>query len=263
MAFWSSETFQQQGELQSVVSPFSSGRISRGAYELSLGKEAYSTSSKDGTKTILKEGEQFVIPPGQFAMLLTEEVVKIPNNAIGLISIKAGIKFRGLVNVSGFHVDPGFAGRLKFSVYNAGSKNIILTSGTPVFLLWLNKLDASTGDLYPSSKVNSEITAEDVMNIQGEVASPGELKCAIDALRQQLKSETDSMRDSVLNFKWAVALVFALMTGLIIWLITKIVDIQAPPKQPEVFGVAEVSRENAKTTSGVSDNTKPAMRSKK
>lgn len=187
MTFWSSETFRQSGGGQGVVSPFSPERVSRGAYELSLGQEAYSTSSKDGKKTILKESEQFVIPPGQFAMLLTEESVKIPKTAIGLISIKAGIKFRGLVNVSGFHVDPGYAGKLKFSVYNAGSKNIVLARNQPVFLLWLNNLDVPTTDLYPSSGSNNEITAADVMNIQGEVASPAELKKNIDSIRTELR----------------------------------------------------------------------------
>jgi len=187
MTFWSSETFRQQGGAKEVVVPFSSERVSRGAYELSLGQEADSTSSKDGKKTILIKGEQFVIPPGQFAMLLTEESVKIPNTAIGLISIKAGIKFRGLVNVSGFHVDPGYTGKLKFSVYNAGSKSIVLARNQPVFLLWLSNLDVPTKDLYPSSGSNNEITATDVMNIQGEVASPAELKNGIDSLRTELR----------------------------------------------------------------------------
>ena len=58
--------------------------------------------------------------PGQFAFLLTDEIVEVPDSAMALISIKAKIKWRGLINVSGFHVDPGFKGRLIFSVYNAG-----------------------------------------------------------------------------------------------------------------------------------------------
>lgn len=225
MAFWSSETFQQQGELQAVVSPFSPGRISRGAYELSLGKEAYSTSSKDGKKTILKEGEQFVIPPGQFAMLLTEEAVKIPDSAIGLISIKAGIKFRGLVNVSGFHVDPGYSGKLKFSVYNAGSKNIVLDRNQPVFLLWINNLDVPTKDLYPSLASNNEITAADVMNIQGEVASPAELKKSIDSLRTELRI-----------YQGAIGLIIAIL--LAFWGISVKTGSKVDRRQPAVENIS-------------------------
>jgi dCTP deaminase len=48
--------------------------------------------------------------------------------------MKFKIKQRGLVNVSGFHVDPGYSGKLLFSVYNAGPRSIVLTRGEPVFV---------------------------------------------------------------------------------------------------------------------------------
>ena len=60
--------------------------------------------------------QNLVIPPGQFGLILTNEVVTIPNDLIGFISIKAKIKFRGLINVSGFHVDPGFHGHGIFTL---------------------------------------------------------------------------------------------------------------------------------------------------
>lgn len=183
MAFWSTETFKKKGQEKHLVVPFSAERIKHGAYELSLGKEAYVTSSDDGKKTLLAEGAQFVIPPGQFAMLLTEEVVQIPPNAIGLISIKAGTKFRGLINVSGFHVDPGYKGKLKFSVYNAGSQKILLTQHHPLFLLWLADLDGTTKDVYINHGTGDEITATDVMNMQGEVFTPAELNQKIGKLQ--------------------------------------------------------------------------------
>ena len=63
----------------------------------------------------------------------TREEVRIPSNVLAFISIKASVKFDGLVNISGFHVDPGFHGRLKFSVYNAGSQPIFLQIGQPAF----------------------------------------------------------------------------------------------------------------------------------
>lgn len=182
MAFWSTETFVKNGPGKNIVTPFSPARIKHGAYELSLGKEAYVTSSDDGKKTLLSEGAQFVVPPGQFAMLLTEEVVQIPPETIGLISIKAGIKFRGLVNVSGFHVDPGYKGKLKFSVYNAGSQKILLTQNQPLFLLWLVNLDVPTKDIYTHGEKGGGITATDVMNMQGEVFSPAELNRKIEKL---------------------------------------------------------------------------------
>ena len=173
MSFWSSEKIKEVTAKTPLVEPYDEKAVAHGAYELGLGPEAFLTSDDENKKTVLDEGEQLVIPPGQFCLLLTEEKVFIPNNAIGLISIKAGVKFRGLINVSGFHVDSGFQGRLKFSVYNAGSQNIVLQRKQRVFLLWFCDLDRATSDTYKGTRINqSEISTEDVMRMQGEIASP-------------------------------------------------------------------------------------------
>ena len=91
-----------------------------------------------------------MIPPAQFAILYTDERVHIPDDVIGFISIKFGEKSKGLVNISGFHVDPGYSGRLKFCVYNAGNKIIHLGYGMQYFSLWFADLDEKTEDPYPA-----------------------------------------------------------------------------------------------------------------
>lgn len=216
MAFWSSEKLKQILCEGNLIRPFQESAVEHGAYELCLGPEAFLTSYDDNKKRILDENEQLVIPPGQFGLLLTEERVSIPTNAIGFISIKAGIKFRGLVNVSGFHVDPGFTGRLKFSVYNAGSRDVVLQRKQRVFLMWLSDLDRSTGDVYAGPHANqSEITPEDVMKMQGEIASPGQLKKDLRNLEDKFAKETQALEHRVdkLNtlFRYLVGAALALV----------------------------------------------------
>jgi len=183
MSFWSSEKLRERQTRDKVIEPFEPKRIKHGAYDLSLGPEVFVSTKPEGTKQKLDTDEQITIPPGQFGLLLTEEVVAVPNNAIGFISIKFGIKMQGLVNVSGFHVDPGFKGRLKFAVYNAGSQHIPLSRGEPVFIIWFSDLSETTGDGY-NGEHNKQmgITSYDVRQLQGEVASPAELKNQIDKL---------------------------------------------------------------------------------
>ncbi len=187
MGFWTSEKLKGRAPLEGLITPYSPDQVKHGAYELSLGHEAFITSDEQKKKQPLADGEQLVIPPGQFGLLITREQVKIPADAMGFISIKAGIKFRGLVNVSGFHVDPGFSGKLKFSVYNAGSQRINITSGESVFLLWFSGLEGtdtnSTTDLYDGDHKNQKgISSQDVMRIQGEVHSPAALDKRISTL---------------------------------------------------------------------------------
>lgn len=205
MSFWSSEKIKETAAKCPLVEPYDEKSVEHCAYELGLGPEAFLTSDDENKKTVLKEGEQLVIPPGQFCLLLTEESVCIPSNAIGLISIKAGIKFRGLVNVSGFHVDPGFQGRLKFSVYNAGSQNIVLQHGQRVFLLWFCDLDRSTSDTYKGARTKQfEISTEDVMRMQGEIASPG-----------QLKKEIQEVQTNVRVLNWMLGILVTFVFGFI------------------------------------------------
>jgi len=70
--------------------------------------------------------------------------VTVPNTALAFISVRATRKFRGLANVSGFHVDPGYSGRLVFSVFNAGPGSVHLARGDDCFLIWYADLDRTT-----------------------------------------------------------------------------------------------------------------------
>ena len=115
------------------------------AYTLRIGPEIYVTphmgqgDRSSVTKRRPAEKECFTIPAGQFGFLLTEVSLTVPYNLLGFISIRATIKFKGLVNVSGFHVDPGFKGRLIFSVFNAGPAPVHLKRGDGIFLLGFHR----------------------------------------------------------------------------------------------------------------------------
>ena len=160
MAFWSGENLLAYVDQMEIVRPYDPSKIDCSAYTLTLGPEAFitpdfETSARNNISKQLEAaqklqiggeertipGGEVAIPPGQFAYLLTEEFVRIPWSAMGFISLKFGVKGPGLINVSGFHVDPGFQGRLIFSVYNAGPSPIHLKRGQDVFLLWLADLD--------------------------------------------------------------------------------------------------------------------------
>lgn len=176
MSFWSTETLRQRIPAGKLVSPYDAARIKHAAYELSLGNEAYVTSSPTKKKATLWPGDHIEIPPGQFALLHTAEVIQVPDSALAFISIKAKIKLKGLVNVSGFHVDPGFTGQLVFSVYNAGCRSVLVGCGDPVFLIWFSDLTEPTRDLYAGGYSGQRgIKPEAVMEIDGDIASPAVL----------------------------------------------------------------------------------------
>lgn len=146
MTFWSDVTLKKK--LPDLIPTFDPAFIKGASYELGIGGEAYVTPSHearppDRVKKTLIDGSSINIPRGQFAFLVTDECVNVPADAVAFISIKAKIKFKGLVNISGFHVDPGYSGKLVFSVFNAGASDVILDYKDRAFLIWFASLDTA------------------------------------------------------------------------------------------------------------------------
>lgn len=142
MPFWSHNTWKAIPEASFPISPRVEENIREAEYRLSVGDEVYLTESGGASVRRLSEKESFSIAPGQFAFILTEDIVNLPMDVIGFITVRAAVKFTGLVNVSGFHVDPGYHGKLIFAVFNSGPKRINLQRGDSIFSIWLASLDA-------------------------------------------------------------------------------------------------------------------------
>ena len=123
MAFWSSEKMIERDK---VITGFNRDQLDGNAYKLRMG-DTYFITGETGDEIKyernLGHDDFLLVPPGQFAFLRTEECVVIPTDAMGFISVSKRLKFKGLINVSGFHVEPGYRGRLIFAVFNASPRS--------------------------------------------------------------------------------------------------------------------------------------------
>jgi dCTP deaminase len=97
MAFWSSQTLTARAA-ELTHPPVPVDAIDCNAITLRVGHEIYITPELEDahtrTKQQLRNNQAFLIPPGQFAFLMTEEIVKVPRNAMAFISMKATFKMR-------------------------------------------------------------------------------------------------------------------------------------------------------------------------
>jgi dCTP deaminase len=84
--FWSGETSRER--LAPLIEPFTPERVDCVAYTLAVGSEVYvspNDQTADPTTITVRKlapGDAFTIPPGQFAFLLTEEIVTVPADAL-------------------------------------------------------------------------------------------------------------------------------------------------------------------------------------
>jgi dCTP deaminase len=202
MTFWNGERLNER--LRDLVDPFREEAIDCAAYTLSIGREVYVSptaemaDAKQQTTRRLSDGAAFTIPPGQFAFLLTEESVTVPNSAIAFISMKATIKFRGLINVSGFHIDPGFKGKLIFAVFNAGPATIHLKQGEDCFLVWYADLSGPS-ELVRRKPPQTGIPSEFLTQVSGELQSfeglSARIKAAEKLFSERLQTSEKGLSD--------------------------------------------------------------------
>ena len=233
--FWSGETLSER--LKTLIDPFASDRVDCAAYTLSIGPEVYVSPSDQTTDPTtvsirkLTDKEAFTIPPGQFAFLLTEEVVSVPADALAFISIRAKTKFRGLVNVSGFHVDPGYCGQLTFAVFNAGPVTIHLKRGQPIFLIWYASLDRETASKKDST-INKGIDPEIVIAVAGELQSFASLSKKIKDTGEALSNRVHAIEKEQTYYRVIGAIALALVIALTVnWLKDSISSRTQPPLQ--------------------------------
>jgi len=215
MAFWSGEKLSQR--LPSLISGYDASNIDCASYRLTVGDQVFATSDKFATSqpaepivSVLGDAPNHTlrIKPGQFAFLMTSESVRVPNDALALISMRAGYKFKGLINVSGFHVDPGWEGQLLFSVYNAGPAEVIIKRGEPMFLIVFADLDKESEMVYEgTSKGQRDINVSLLQNMTEQVFSPLMLQRKI----EDLANEVRTIEGTATRWK---AVTFAVSTGL-------------------------------------------------
>lgn len=227
MAFWTSRKIRAALQDDLITQPGNSEpAIDGNAVKLTIGREVYISPSESvdrapGEAIIqLTRGKSFTIPSGQFAFLTTEETVKIPPNAMAFINIRSQIKFRGLVNVSGFHVDPGYWGQLTFSVFNAGPQPITLRHGQEAFHMWfadlIDDVDGKEPNPRESKTPQKGIDPNKLNAIAGEVHSFKGLMSQMKDAEKKLTERLHSVERDHAVLKWALTLIIGLLIGLLI-----------------------------------------------
>ncbi|MDJ0826134.1 MAG: hypothetical protein QNJ16_11585 [Rhodobacter sp.] len=170
-----------------IILPWNRERVDEAGYRLAVGSEVYLAEAEGSEVRELAEKESFFIKPGQFAFLITEEVVNLPLGCIGFISVRAGTKFYGLVNVSGFHVDPGYKGKLIFAIFNSGPTRVNLSRGDDIFSIWMCDLSSPILEEDAPKSGYFHITSEVINKIDGEHLTAYQLSDQIDELDLKLK----------------------------------------------------------------------------
>ena len=126
-------------------STFDERQLQQASYDLRLGPDSYVVGADVPTHLSMDKQSHLNIAPGQFALLMTHEVLNIPADILCFISLRNSFKMQGLVNISGFHVDPSHRGKLVFAVNNVGPSDIRLRLEDPTFTIFFARVEGNIG----------------------------------------------------------------------------------------------------------------------
>jgi dCTP deaminase len=182
-------------------SGFVEEHVQQCSYDLRLGAEYYTVGHKAPAKLTLQK-PYIALSPGQFAILTCAEVLHLPQTIMGFITLRNRYKMQGLVNVSGFHVDPLFKGRLVFAVQNVGPNDIRLKFEDATFTIFFAEVNE------PKVKPRQERMGIQLPDVQQLGAASLTLT--------KLKRDVDTIRTLLLIYApFAVALVIALIMNIV------------------------------------------------
>ena len=234
--FWSGETLEKR--LATLIAPFDPNQVDCAAYRLSVGSEIYVSPGDQAvdpeTVTVrqLAEDGAFTVPPGQFAFLLTDEIVRVPDDALAFISIRAKVKFCGLINVSGFHVDPGYHGQLTFAVFNAGPVPVHLKQGDEIFLIWYASLDQKTKHR-KDDPIRKGINTNLITGVAGELQSFASLSAKIKDVNTALSDRIHAVEKEHESLRVVGAVLIAVLVGVLVSVIVpRLEGLAVPDARP-------------------------------
>lgn len=114
-------------------------------------KKDYSNSIT--TEIILKNGEQFIMQPGDFVLAVTLEHVKIPSDLMGRLEGRSSLGRLGIVvHSTASTFDPGWDGKPVLELGNLGRMAVALTVGMRVCAMGFEELTSPADTPYSKKK---------------------------------------------------------------------------------------------------------------
>jgi dCTP deaminase len=116
---------RERGDI--VIEPFLDRQVQGASYDLRVGHEGATTSSKRVVN--IKESGFLVIQPGDFATILVLEELRLSPLYTARFGLRSKLARKGLIPAIGPQIDPGYHGRLTVALANLSPKPISLSYG--------------------------------------------------------------------------------------------------------------------------------------
>lgn len=125
------------------IKPFLPENLHATSIDLTLDETVIPTG---GEQVDIDRAKGFVLAPGAAVSASTVESIELPRDYFGRPGATSALGQHGVIASTDFQIEPGFKGRLRFYLFNAGSDPFQLRAGDPVISLEISRLAAMPDD---------------------------------------------------------------------------------------------------------------------
>ena len=105
------------------------------------------------SETVIDEGEEFILHPGDFVLGTTKERVEIPADLVAQVEGRSSLgRLAVVVHATAGFVDPGFRGRITLELSNLGTAPVALSPGMRISQIVFTELTSPAASPYGSER---------------------------------------------------------------------------------------------------------------
>ena len=105
------------------------------------------------SETVVDEGEEFVLHPGDFVLGTTKERVEVPPDLVAQVEGRSSLgRLAVVVHATAGFIDPGYRGQITLELSNLGTAPVALTPGMRISQLVFTELKSRATRPYGSER---------------------------------------------------------------------------------------------------------------
>lgn len=105
------------------------------------------------SETIVEEGNEFILHPGDFVLGTTKERVEVPPDLVAQVEGRSSLgRLAVVVHATAGFIDPGFRGKITLELSNLGTAPVALTPGMRISQLVFTEMKSPSTRPYGSER---------------------------------------------------------------------------------------------------------------
>jgi dCTP deaminase len=197
---------------------FDPKNLNPASYDAGLGRRAFLSSSN--TKLNVEAKGIMTLEPGDFAVVTTFEKFVFPLNIAGTIGIRSHYARKGIIQLSGPQIDPGFRGVLVIGLFNASPRSVVIPFKEPFLTISFFQLVEPAKEGYQGEYQDQEDvpTADIEWLAETRGMSFGQIITTLQTLNSSVAGLDKSVEDldkSIGRMQWIVGIALTAIAAIV------------------------------------------------